>query len=119
MATRTITKVTADQAGCWLEGSRGWYASSALVRIAESLGMPLDDDDNALLDAYNSGDTGDITLSTGEVTDPFECVAGQGGMADMAETWLNDNVAPDGYYFGWHDGEFFLWSFAQWDEDSY
>ena len=119
MTTDTAIKATADEAGCWLEGSRGWYAKATLVRIASARGMPLSEDDYALLDAYESGYISEITLSTGERVDPVECVAGQVGMAEEAKSWLNDNVAPDGYYFGWHDGEFFLQSLDWWDEESY
>lgn len=28
--------------------------------------------------------------------------------ADEVEAWMNENVAPDGFYFEWSDGEFFL-----------
>jgi hypothetical protein len=38
--------------------------------------------------------------------------------AEDAEQWLNDFAAPDGYSFGWHEGEFFLWSDEQWEESS-
>jgi hypothetical protein len=36
--------------------------------------------------------------------------------SDVAENWLNENVAPEGYSFGWHEGEFFLWSTETWAE---
>jgi hypothetical protein len=36
--------------------------------------------------------------------------------ADDVETWMNDNVAPKGFYFHWEDGEFFL-SLVDWDDD--
>ena len=40
--------------------------------------------------------------------------------AEQVETWLNDQVAPEGYSFGWSDGEFMLWSDASWqDADVY
>jgi hypothetical protein len=38
-------------------------------------------------------------------------------LADVAERWLNDRIAPDGYSFGWHDGEFFLWTTAEWEDE--
>ncbi len=36
--------------------------------------------------------------------------------ADEAEVWLNATVAPEGYSFGWSDGEFFLWSDQDWED---
>lgn len=120
MAVKLIkVRETPKASGCWLEGSRGWRASAALVRIAHDYGMTLTEDDLAILDAYEDGTTDSLTLSTGETVDPAECVIGQGEMADQAEEWLNDHVAPAGYMFGWHDGEFFLWSDDQWEDESY
>lgn len=114
----------ASKAGCWLEGSRGWTAPGYLVAMAQERGMPLDDDDRLIVETYLAGDwpaeLDTLTLPSGEtvsksdvgdyVTDPSD------GLAHKAEEWLNANVAPEGYAFGWHDGEFFLWADAQWEE---
>jgi hypothetical protein len=32
------------------------------------------------------------------------------------EHWLNDHIAPPGYHFGWHDGDFVMVSDAIWCE---
>lgn len=112
-----ITKVDASQAGCWIGGGWGWLGSIRVIEIAESHGFPMDDDDKALVEANRGVCVEPLTLSTGQVVEPDligELVSGQGEMADKAETWLNDNVAPEGYSFGWHDGEFYLWSTADW-----
>ena len=143
-------RVTAAEAGCWLEGSRGWTASATLVRIAWDHGMPHDEDDERFIGAYEYGTetldlphdehtwqigrfTGTRTCSTCgllpldeddtastclERVDVASVVIDQGGMADDAETWLNEHVAPEGYQFGWHDGEFFLWSNEEWEQTS-
>ena len=37
--------------------------------------------------------------------------------AERAEEWLNENVAEEGYSFGWHDGEFFYQPAAWWQDD--
>ncbi len=105
--------------GCWLEGSRGWTASGELVNIAAHQGMPLSDDDRALVDAYLGRHEGDLTLPSGDVVsadDLDEYVTGQGAIADQAAQWLTDNVAPDGWSFGWYDGEFFLQTDEWWQE---
>lgn len=48
------------------------------------------------------------------MSDVGEYVTGQGLLAESAEAWLNANVAPDGWAFGWHDGEFMLWPDSDW-----
>jgi hypothetical protein len=101
--------------GCWIEGHRGWTASGYLVEIAQSHGMPLDADDKSIVAAYLTGMDSPITLTTGEVIDGdtiHECTV---SLADRAEQWLNDNVAPEGWSFGWHDGEFYFWPNDEWE----
>ena len=102
--------------GCWLEGSRGWTAIGALVNIAVANGMSLDADGQTIVDAYLSqADT--VTLSDGKVLDDdriAEIV--REDLAGDAETYLNEHVAPEGWAFGWHDGEFFFWPESDWSE---
>jgi hypothetical protein len=120
----TIRKMTADQAeqsrGCWIEGSRGWTGSGYLVEIAQGHGMPLDADDDAIVTAYLTS-TASITLTTGETLDAdgiTGAVIDQGELTDRAQQWLNENIAPEGWAFGWCDGEFFLWPVATSDNVS-
>lgn len=107
------------QHGCWLEGSRGWRASGLLVRMAGNWGMPLDDDDHAIVTAYLNGSEvdKDLTLSTGEEVSVGGAVIDQGGLADQAEEYLNTEVAPEGWAFGWRDGEFFLGPDHEWHDE--
>lgn len=93
--------ITPAMAGCWVSGHQGWRGTSDVVRIAQGYGMPLTDDDETELAAYEAGD------STSDVV--FD-------MADDAESYLNER-APDGHSFGWHDGEFFLMPHDWWDTD--
>lgn len=44
-----------------------------------------------------------------------ERIINQGGLADEAETWLNEHVAPHGFSFGWHDGDFTLCHDEWWE----
>ncbi|HEX5522806.1 MAG TPA: hypothetical protein VFX53_05130 [Pedococcus sp.] len=105
----------AKQAGCWLEGPRGWTANGELVNIAERHGMPLSLDDRAVVDAYLArADT--VTLSNGEALSGEEIgeyITDWCGLAEEAEKYLNDFVAPEDYAFGWRDGEFSLWAKVQ------
>ncbi|HEX5522805.1 MAG TPA: hypothetical protein VFX53_05125 [Pedococcus sp.] len=114
-AHRMSPEDAAEQAGCWLEGSRGWTASGELVNIAARHGMPLSLDDRAVVDAYLARADA-ITLSDGSTRDASDItglVIDQGELADTALDYLNEHVAPEGYAFGWRDGEFFLWTDEQ------
>lgn len=87
-----MEKCSSADAGCWVDGHWGWKGSSRVIQIANEFGWKgylanLDDDDESIYDA-----------------------------SDEAEQWMNQNVAPDGYSFGWHDGEWFLWSYEDWEE---
>jgi hypothetical protein len=117
--SRMSVKDAEKRRGCWLDGHRGWTASGELVNIAAHHGMKLDADDRAIVDAYlSSADTVTLPLEgrTVDADDIHEYVAGQGELAERAEHWLSRHVAPDGWSFGWHDGEFFLWPDSEWDD---
>jgi hypothetical protein len=83
-----------------------------LVQRAEELGYA-DAEVISLADRHMNdhayGGSGAEPLSTDEYWTLVEA-------ASEVEDWLNDNVAPEGYSFGWHEGEFFLWSEKQWEE---
>jgi hypothetical protein len=101
--------------GCWLEGSRGWRIAGDVVRLAWDYGMPHDSDDELIIGSFM--DSVSVVLSDGtkvsnginDTQDAADFVLGQAGMADNAEAWLTDNVAPRGFAFGFFDGEFFLY----------
>jgi hypothetical protein len=111
----TVERLSDEQArahaGTWINGACGWRASARLVDIAHGYGMPATTDDVTILTAYVDGELDPITLSTGETLDSGEvadAVSGQGELADRAEAWLNDHIAPDGWVFAWIDGDFVL-----------
>jgi hypothetical protein len=35
---------------------------------------------------------------------------------DAIERWLNEHTETEGYSWGWHDGEFYLWPTETWEE---
>lgn len=121
MTVRTVTLTTGDVAetGCWIAGHWGWRGSLRLIEIAEGFDFDqkLTDDDRRAMQAVDDGDDTFVT-SDGTISDPFEWVSGQGGLADDAEAWLN-KIAPEGWSFGWHDGEFFLWSDEDWEQEAW
>jgi hypothetical protein len=113
---RAIPKVTEAEAGCWLDGANwGWTGPARVVELAQFYGMPDETgDDNAILAAFKeSADR--VTMANGDVLeDPAGLVCDQGELGDQAEEWLNENVAPEGYSFGWHNGDFFLMCSEWW-----
>lgn len=129
-------KIAPDMAGCWISSQNGRFASAVLVEIA--LTWPgflkgktaLDTRRNRreareLVKAFHADHDGVLTMKIyprhGEpldyeiTTDVFEAVIGQGCLADDAEDFLN-TIAPEGYSFGWHDGEFFMQTTEWWEE---
>lgn len=85
-----------DAAGCWWSGAHGIYIAKYLVQEALDRGW-VDDDDltvRELADDYPN------------LTEEQHAIWPE--IVDDAERWLNEAVAPEGYSFGWHDGEFFF-----------
>ena len=98
------------QPGCYVDGHWGQYAVAHMVNRAEEFGY-----DNAevidLADrhiaAIGPSDAPGLTF------DEFEALS---EASDEVETWLNEHVAPEGYSFGWYEGEFYLWADTEWEE---
>ena len=109
----TITKATPADSGCYCDGHWGQYAGAHVILRATEFGY---DDEQAIALAQKK--LAEMFPTNGpELTDDeWEILLGHGGALDDCESWLNDNVAPDGYSFGWFEGEFYLWSDATWDE---
>lgn len=109
-----ITRWSPEDAGCIFEGSRGWRISAEVIRLAWNCGMPHDADDVLIVESFENQTT--VILSDGtkvgnganDSQNAADFILDQGGMTDNAETWLNENVAPEGFAFGFHGGEFFL-----------
>lgn len=100
-----IIKAQENQAGCWIDGHWGHYGLARLIEIANNHGYEKD----ASMAAdylYNGFEPED---------DRFEWIH---EASEEAESWMNENIAPEGYCFGWYDGEFFLWSIEMWNEDN-
>lgn len=115
MLTRLTLEEAQAQQGCWIEGSRGWTANVYLIKIARDLGMELGTDDAVVLLAYQTRVEKALTTS-GEIADVTELVVDPDGMADRALEFLNENIAPEGFAFGWEGGEMFLWPDSEWEQ---
>lgn len=104
----------AVEPGCWVDGHWGQYGPDHLADRAEELGWePADEQDDprhwrsvALTHEAgghdgNACDAWDYHLET----------------ADAIEAWLNDHTETEGYTWGWHDGEFYLWPAEIWEDE--
>lgn len=87
--------------GCVLSAPFGWHNLARMIAVATDLGYVISDDEQAIVDRYEAGDS-DPDSNDHEVV--IE-------MMDDAEAWLNEHT-DDGYLWHWSDGEFFLSPFC-------
>lgn len=101
--------------GCWIDDRWGIYGAIRSIEIAQEYGFVIDDTDREAIYAFQKGvDTffdadRDEFSSSGWILD-------QGGLADIAEDWMNENVAKPGFQFGWVNGEWFYMKDEWWDD---
>lgn len=106
-----LTKATPADAGCWVDGHWGQYGAARVIEIAIAHGWDdAEADDLATRHMASIGPSDADGLSDDEFEPYIDAAAD-------AEAWLNENVAPEGYSFGWHNGEFFLWPNVSDDPD--
>lgn len=97
-----ITRWEPKNAGCLLDEHHGHAAnSSAIIQLAAREGWQPGWED-ALAYAKEG-------VQGGETQD---------WLADQAMEWLNENIAPEGFSFGWYSGNFFLMDEEWWTEDA-
>ena len=78
--------------GCVLDNHWGWHNHARLIATAVELGFPINDEEQATILRYDAGDDPDGSLA--------EVVAGQGGIMDDAEAWLNDHTPAECFHCG-------------------
>ena len=103
--SEAVKRVEPGAAGCWINGDIGHYLSAEIILIAEDYGWK----DSKAIDAayrYWGNDPNDENIAE-YVYDA----------ADDAIAWMNENVAPEGYTFDYHEGEFFLMPDSWFEED--
>ena len=112
--TRTMALVNGHPyyVGCVIDGHTGWRGIAEVCEIALNLGWKPKGQREPrrlryLLKRYVTNE------ATERMTD---ALIGQGGYADEAEAWLNDNT-EEGFVWHWSDGEFFLSPYCGGDED--
>jgi hypothetical protein len=120
--TTSTTRAQPTDAGCWIDGHWGGYGVARMIEIAAAHGFV----DHAAEPPFATLDCVSIAqrhlAAMGPSTEEapsWEEIENMEQASDDVESWLNSHVAPEGYSFGWHDGEFFLWSDETWAEESY
>jgi hypothetical protein len=103
-------KVDKSAAGCWIDGHWGQYAMSYAILIASEHGYEgevVEVAERHMDECYHPGTDNGIS------PDEHEWVSDS---SDAIDAWMTENVAPEGYSFGWYDGEWFLMSSDEWEE---
>ncbi|WP_405056981.1 hypothetical protein OG474_30125 [Kribbella sp. NBC_01505] len=73
--------------------------------------MTVEDGSKDALKAYEAGEDEAWDPVAEAMVDTSDWIH---GLADIAEEWMNEYLAPTGHTFGWHEGEFFLWTDEEW-----
>jgi len=112
--------------GCWVEGHWGQYGPDHLADQADGLGWEpetcLDDPRELRRIADLIGDWGYPRDHTDMRSEGVNIIVSFWELhiesTDAIENWLNDHT-DEGYSWGWHDGEFYLWATETWEENSW
>jgi hypothetical protein len=111
----------AVEPGCWVEGHWGQYGPDHLADRATEVGWePGDwaDDPRQIRGIITTIETWGYAKSP-DVQNVIDAMWElRAEAADSIEEWLNDRTDGD-WAWGWHDGEFYLWSTADWEENSW
>ena len=88
-------------------GNGGWRIIGHMIELAVRTGYPWVPSDNLAVHAYFDGKEKFLD-KFGIEHDVNEWILGVGNLADSALEWMNDNSAPEGTIFHWHEGSFYL-----------
>lgn len=103
---------TVIETGCYVDGHWGHYAGAHMIMRATEFGYS---DEQAIELAQRRLNEMFPHDGPGLDDDEYEVFS---DCIDDAEAWLNDHAAPEGYSFGWFDGEFYLWSNEDWEQSA-
>ena len=102
--------------GCWVEGSWGQYGPDHLTdKIEIEWPEYFDDRLRWHADVRVLRDISETLENMGYNDAAFAIWEMRNDATDDMEVWLNDGV-DEGYSWGWHDGEFYLWATETWEE---
>lgn len=103
---RQPVRWSGETTGCLVDGHWGRLAICRMLRIAIDAGYEMID--GGALACYENDDV------FHEDCDALGVLLDE---ANRAEEWLNEHVAPEGYMFGWYEGEFFFSSDIDWQSN--
>lgn len=112
-----ITKYDASGAGCIIDGHWGQYGVARMVEIASEHGYGQSENKGREYDIFCLSDRKLAELRSSSYPYPLtdEEEEKLSDAADSVELWMNENIAPEGYQFGWEDGEFFFCQDTWWN----
>jgi hypothetical protein len=94
-----MSKYTGD-VGCLLDSHTGRYNIPRVIGIALDYGMPMEDQDAEYWANKEDDPDSEYMIE----------------WSQASEEWLNENVADEGFMFGWMDGDFFYQSENWWED---
>jgi len=97
---------TVFEPGCIFDSHRGHYIYPEIIKLAESEGRALDDRMIGLVESYDK--------DYHEESYDYEAIIEE---SEAAIGWLNDNRRPEGFWFGWWEGDFGLYPIENDDDD--
>jgi hypothetical protein len=90
--------------GCYVGDHWGNYAIRRMIEVAKEFGFTTTKADDQQIAIVKMGE-GDPLISAIEYVDE---------LADRAQSWLNEHIAPEDTSFDWFEGGFYLWPNEQW-----
>jgi hypothetical protein len=111
----TTRKYTINDVGCYGEGLHGIYLGQHVMEIALSHGMDIEPIGPHCLDSFLANDRHRLSKLrfTAEHAEEYDY------RTDVALNWLNANMVEDDVFFEFFDGEFFLSSIHQEEEENF
>ena len=96
--------------GMWIDSTHGQYTAAMVIDIAHDFGY---DEDSSLIQLAQKH----IKAMNGKGAQITNAEFRRLQKAESSiEDWLNENVAPEGASFGWHENKFQLHPNNWWDE---
>ena len=114
----TTRKYTINDIGCYIGGHVGIYQGEEVQQIALSCGMDIVPIGPHCYDAKDHCDKPSFTDKVQDIADADHAEE-YTWRTDEALNWLNANMVEDDVFFEFFDGEFFLSSIAQREEEDY
>lgn len=99
-----MAEITADQAGCWLDGHMGWHNTYRVIDLAFDYGWTPEDkpDIERIVEIFKGNPS--VECSDEEMDNAHDAIH---DISQEATDYL-DSLAPRGYYFQWDMGELCL-----------